>query len=330
MALGRPGTRGEKGERGEQGQKGEMGPPGKTGPEGGFGPLGSRGPRGMTVQGRMGPPGQRGEKGDVGKPGSQVSLGDKLMGYQVLLDPKAMRETQVPREQEAWKATWAALGPMALGGFRECLAFQDLLENEDHWGQWVLLVSLGAKGEPQSLATIYQLVTQACEQLVHEEILKLDSFINDMSRKAVPFEEPVGPQGEPGIPGAKGPPGSRGSQGRMGPRGEPGKPGYPGEQGRKGLPGEKGSPGANVQGPQGSKGLPALINVEVCVWTGPRGESKPVATGPRGKDGIAGAPGPAGAAGQPGEMGPPGVCDNSSGCNTRGDLAEEPYFGYQP
>ncbi|XP_018593153.2 solute carrier family 35 member C2 [Scleropages formosus] len=314
---GRPGTRGEKGERGEQGQKGEMGPPGKTGPEGGFGPLGSRGPRGMTVQGRMGPPGQRGEKGDVGKPGSQGLPGPP--------GPKGNEGNPGPKGARGMEGNMGSPGPNGPRGFQGMPGFPGPIGERGPLGP-VGPTGLpgskgerGEKGEPQSLATIYQLVTQACEQLVHEEILKLDSFINDMSRKAVPFEEPVGPQGEPGIPGAKGPPGSRGSQGRMGPRGEPGKPGYPGEQGRKGLPGEKGSPGANVQGPQGSKGLP-----------GPRGESKPVATGPRGKDGIAGAPGPAGAAGQPGEMGPPGVCDNSSGCNTRGDLAEEPYFGYQP
>ncbi|XP_034552548.1 collagen alpha-1(XX) chain-like [Notolabrus celidotus] len=41
----------------------------------------------------------------------------------------------------------------------------------------------GEKGEPQSMAMIYQLVTQACEQLVHKEVLKLDSFINEISRK---------------------------------------------------------------------------------------------------------------------------------------------------
>lgn len=65
-----------------------------------------------------------------------------------------------------------------------------------------------------------------------EEVLKLDMFINEIGRKPVPIEEPVGPPGEPGIPGPKGPPGARGSQGRVGPRGTPGRPGYPGEQGK--------------------------------------------------------------------------------------------------
>ncbi len=65
-----------------------------------------------------------------------------------------------------------------------------------------------------------------------EEVLKLDMFINEISRKPAPIEEPVGPPGEPGIPGPKGPPGARGSQGHVGPRGRPGRAGYPGEQGK--------------------------------------------------------------------------------------------------
>lgn len=65
-----------------------------------------------------------------------------------------------------------------------------------------------------------------------EEVLKLDLFINEMSRKPAPIEEPVGPPGEPGIPGPRGPPGPRGTQGRVGLRGTTGRGGYPGEQGK--------------------------------------------------------------------------------------------------
>lgn len=64
-----------------------------------------------------------------------------------------------------------------------------------------------------------------------EEVLKLDAYINKISQKPAPVEEPVGPPGEPGIPGPRGPPGARGSQGNVGPRGRAGRPGYPGEQG---------------------------------------------------------------------------------------------------
>lgn len=65
-----------------------------------------------------------------------------------------------------------------------------------------------------------------------EQVLKLDMFIDEISRKPAPVEEPVGPPGEPGIPGPKGPPGTRGGAGRVGPRGRPGRAGYPGEQGQ--------------------------------------------------------------------------------------------------
>lgn len=69
--------------------------------------------------------------------------------------------------------------------------------------------------------------------------MKLDKFINEISRKPAPIEEPVGPPGEPGIPGPKGPPGARGTQGQVGPRGRLGRPGYPGEQGEIFVNGKK-------------------------------------------------------------------------------------------
>lgn len=65
-----------------------------------------------------------------------------------------------------------------------------------------------------------------------EEVLKLDMFINEVSRKPAPIEDPVGPPGEPGIPGPRGPPGPGGTQGSVGTRGRPGRSGYPGEQGQ--------------------------------------------------------------------------------------------------
>nr|XP_043893593.1 collagen alpha-1(XX) chain [Solea senegalensis] len=177
----------------------------------------------------------------------------------------------------------------------------------------------GEKGEPQSMAMIYQLVTQACEQLVHKEVLKLDTFINEISRKPAPIEEPVGPPGEPGIPGPKGPPGARGGQGSVGRRGRPGRPGYPGEQGQRGVLGDKGEAGTNVHGPTGVKG-----------FAGPSGESKLGDPGPKGEDGQPGPAGPSGPSGQPGEVGPPGACDSSGGCQSVPQEPEDPYYGYQP
>ncbi|XP_029520281.1 collagen alpha-1(XX) chain isoform X1 [Oncorhynchus nerka] len=314
---GKPGPRGEKGEKGEEGQKGEIGPSGKMGSEGVLGPLGNRGPRGLTVQGKVGPPGARGVKGEVGKPGGQGLPGPPgPKGNEGAPGPKGIRGVE---------------GNMGGPGITGPRGFQGMPGHPGVVGERGPLGGVGPtglpgnkgergeKGEPQSMAMIFQLVTQACEQLVHNEVLKLDLFLNEMSRKPVPIEEPVGPPGEPGIPGGKGPPGQRGNQGRLGTSGEPGKSGYPGEQGRRGAPGEKGSLGPNVQGPQGIKGFAGLP-----------GEAKLGSPGPRGEDGQTGPPGIAGAFGQAGEIGPPGVCD-SSGCHRGAQTqAEDPYFGYQP
>ncbi|KAK9954343.1 hypothetical protein ABG768_016418 [Culter alburnus] len=313
---GRPGPRGEKGEKGELGQKGEVGPPGKPGPEGGFGTLGPAGPRGIAVMGKVGPPGARGEKGDIGRPGSQGLPGP----------PGPKGEEGIPGP----KGTRGVEGNIGSPGITGPRGFQGMPGHPGPVGERGPLGPVGPtglpgskgergeKGEPQSLAVIFQLVSQACEKLVHNEVLKLDAFLNEMNRKPVPIQEPVAPPGEPGIPGGRGSPGSRGPQGRQGSRGESGRPGYPGEQGRRGMPGEKGSPGANVLGPQGIKG-----------FAGPPGESKTGEPGPKGEDGKAGPPGIPGASGLRGEVGPPGVCDNS-GCYQGPPAAEDPYLGYQP
>ncbi|TKS77030.1 Collagen alpha-1(XX) chain [Collichthys lucidus] len=299
--VGKPGVRGEKGEKGDQGQKGEVGPPGKAGHEGGLGPLGSTGPRGMTVQGKMGPPGARGEKGDPGRPGPQGSEGPPgPKGEEGIPGPRGIRGV------EGNIGTPGITGPrgfQGMPGYPGPLGERGLSGPVGPTGLPGTKGERGEKGEPQSMAMIYQLVTQACEQLVHKEVLKLDMFINEISRKPAPIEEPVGPPGEPGIPGPKGPPGARGTVGNVGSRGRPGRPGYPGEQGRRGMLGTKGDAGTNVQGPTGIKGL-----------AGPPGESKLGIPGSKGEDGKTGPPGIPGPPGQPGEAGPPGVCDSSQGC----------------
>uniref|UniRef100_A0A3Q4HZW5 Collagen alpha-1(XIV) chain-like n=1 Tax=Neolamprologus brichardi TaxID=32507 RepID=A0A3Q4HZW5_NEOBR len=313
---GKPGPRGEKGEKGEHGQKGEVGPPGNPGLEGGLGPVGSIGPRGITMQGKKGPPGARGEKGDPGRPGVQGVPGPPgQQGEEGVAGAKGIRGVE---------GNMGAPGVTGPRGFQGMPGYPGPIGERGPPGP-VGPTGLpgnkgerGEKGEPQSMAMIYQLVTQACEQLVHKEVLKLDMFINEIGRKPVPIEEPVGPPGEPGIPGPKGPPGERGSQGRVGPRGTPGRPGYPGEQGRKGVPGEKGDAGTNVQGQPGVKGL-----------AGPPGESKLGIPGPKGENGKLGPSGIPGTPGQPGEMGPPGVCDNSGGCNMLPQQTDS-YDDYQP
>ncbi|XP_061695999.1 collagen alpha-1(XX) chain [Syngnathoides biaculeatus] len=315
--LGKPGPRGEKGNKGEQGHKGEMGPPGKPGLEGGLGAVGSRGLQGMAVQGKVGPPGERGEKGDPGR-----------AGLQGLPGPPGPKGEDGPPGPKGIRGVEGNMGPTGPTGSR---GFQGMPGHPGPTGERGFTGASGAtgrpgskgeqgqKGEPQSMAMIYQLVTEACEQLVHKEVRKLDILIDDMSRKSAPVEEPVGPPGEPGVPGSRGPPGSRGTQGNIGPRGRPGKPGYPGEQGRPGLPGPKGDIGANVQGPPGIRG-----------HTGPLGESKIGTPGPKGENGKPGPPGLPGTPGQPGEIGPPGVCDSSGGCHAVPQQAGDPYYGYQP
>ncbi|KAM9750822.1 collagen alpha-1(XX) chain-like isoform 2-T2 [Menidia menidia] len=315
--IGKPGPRGEKGEKGELGQKGEVGPPGRPGFEGGLGPVGSVGPRGITVQGKTGPPGARGEKGEPGRPGGQGLQGPPgPKGEEGIPGPKGIRGVEGnigapgltgPR---GFQGMPGHPGPIGDRGPSGPMGPTGLPGNKGERGE---------KGEPQSMAMIYQLVTQACEQLVHKEVLKLDMYINEIGRKPAPIEEPVGPPGEPGIPGSRGPPGGRGTQGDTGTRGKPGRPGYPGEQGRRGSPGEKGEPGNNVQGPLGIKG-----------FAGPPGESKLGDPGPKGDEGRPGPPGIPGPPGQPGEIGPPGVCDSSGGCQRVPQQTDEANYAYQP
>ncbi|XP_077577663.1 collagen alpha-1(XX) chain-like [Stigmatopora nigra] len=314
---GRPGPRGEKGDKGDQGHKGEMGPPGKVGLEGGLGAVGSRGPQGITVQGKAGSPGERGDKGEPGRAGLQGVPGPP--------GPKGEVGPPGPKGIRGIEGNMGPNGPPGSRGFQGIPGHPGPPGDRGYTGPNGAVGAHGSngeqgeKGEAQSMAMIYQLVTEACEQLVHKEVRKLDLLIDDMSRKLAPAEEPVGPPGDPGVPGSRGSPGSRGNQGNIGPRGRPGRPGYPGEQGRSGVPGTKGDPGTNVQGPPGVKG-----------HAGPPGESKIGTTGPKGENGRPGPPGSTGAAGQPGETGPSGVCDNSGGCRRVPQQTEGNYYGYQP
>ncbi|KAF0036624.1 hypothetical protein F2P81_011936 [Scophthalmus maximus] len=208
------------------------------------GPRGEKGEKGEQGQkGGLGPSGKSGFEGGLGPVGSAGPRGITVHGKMGLPGPPG------PKGEEGLP------GPQGIRGVEGNIGAPGLT---------------GPRGEPQSMAMIYQLVTQACEQLVHKEVLKLDMFINEIGRKPAPIEEPVGPPGEPGIPGPKGPPGQRG------------------------MPGGKGDGGTTVQGPTGVKGL-----------AGPPGESKlgvPGSKGDDGKPGPAGIPGPPG---QPGEIGPP-------------------------
>uniref|UniRef100_A0A3Q1B0V9 Solute carrier family 35 member C2 n=1 Tax=Amphiprion ocellaris TaxID=80972 RepID=A0A3Q1B0V9_AMPOC len=163
--VGRPGPRGEKGDKGEQGQKGEVGPPGKSGFEGGLGLVGSAGPRGITVQGKVGPPGARGDRGDPGRPGVQGLPGPPgPKGEEGIPGPKGIRGLEgnigVPGTTgpRGFQGMPGYPGPIGERGPSGPVGPTGLPGNKGERGE---------KGEPQSMAVIYQLVTQACEQLVH-------------------------------------------------------------------------------------------------------------------------------------------------------------------
>ncbi|XP_067904374.1 collagen alpha-1(XIV) chain-like isoform X2 [Heterodontus francisci] len=299
---GPPGLRGAQGERGEPGPRGQEGPIGKTGPRGLEGQPGSPGPRGLSIQGPAGSPGEKGHKGDPGQrsnqglPGPQGPPGrDGLQGAKGtrglegaigppgLPGPRGPAGITGPPGYPGEQGPPGKVGPSGLPGAKG---------------------EKGEKGELQSLASVYQLVTQACEDLVQNQMIKFDSILNEFTRNPVPVRIIQGPAGEVGRPGQPGPPGSRGPPGIPGMPGEAGKAGYPGEIGKPGDKGEKGSSGANAPGSEGPRGTP-----------GPRGEGK---RGKQGPQGLPGPPGRPGLPGFPGSIGPPGPsghCDISS-CST--------------
>ncbi|XP_013000077.1 collagen alpha-1(XX) chain [Cavia porcellus] len=196
---GLPGSSGVPGRQGLPGPKGEPGPPGQTGPEGPGGQQGSPGTQGRTIQGPVGPPGVKGEKGDHGLPGLQGHPGQRgAPGRVGLQGPKGMRGLEGPaglpgppgprgfqglagaRGTNGERGPPGAVGPTGLPGPKG---------------------ERGEKGEPQSLATIFQLVSQACESAIQTHMLKLDSFLHEKARPPMPI---MAEMAEPGRPGPLG------------------------------------------------------------------------------------------------------------------------------
>ncbi|XP_048666625.1 collagen alpha-1(XX) chain isoform X19 [Marmota marmota marmota] len=164
------------------GFQGEPGPPGQTGPEGPGGQQGSPGTQGRTVQGPVGPPGSKGEKGDQGLPGLQGYPGQQgtpgrvgLQGPKVLvLGRKGMRGLEGPAGQP---------GPPGPRGF------QGLVGARGTNGERGPPGAVGPTGEPQSLATIFQLVSQACESAIQGE----PSAHGQMGSPGLQGKQPPGP-----------------------------------------------------------------------------------------------------------------------------------------
>eukprot|EP00062_Callorhinchus_milii_P002746 gi/632939945/ref/XP_007883673.1/ PREDICTED: collagen alpha-1(XX) chain [Callorhinchus milii] len=318
---GNPGLRGARGERGEPGPKGQEGPIGNPGPMGLDGKPGSIGPRGMSVRGPTGPTGEKGQKGEPGLKGKQGPPGPQgPQGRDGLQGPKGTRGLE------------GSLGPPGLPGPRGPSGIpgpsgysgeRGLPGDVGPSGLPGAKGEKGEKGETQSLATVYQLVTQACEQLVQDHMVRVDSLLEKFTRNPAPVRIIQGPAGEVGHPGLPGPPGSRGTPGIPGMPGEPGKDGYPGERGNQGEKGEKGSSGPNRVGPDGPSGAPGFP-----------GEGKPGRQGSRGLPGPAGRPGLPGSPGPIGQPGLPGLCDVSA-CNTlntggESQIESEGEFQYVP
>ncbi|XP_078299995.1 collagen alpha-1(XX) chain isoform X3 [Panthera onca] len=225
---GLPGRNGVPGERGFPGPRGEPGPPGQTGPEGPGGQQGSPGTQGRTVQGPVGPPGVKGEKGDHGDPGLQGHPGHQGPPGKVgLQGPKGMRGLEGsaglpgPPGPRGFQGTAGARGSGGQRGLPGPVGLTGLPGPKGERGE---------KGEPQSLATIYQLVNQACESAIQTHVLK---FHHESARAPRPILQALGhpsSHGEAWLPG-------RG--GRDGPHPEDG--GEPRALGQRSSPRLKGS-----------------------------------------------------------------------------------------
>ncbi|XP_006897008.1 PREDICTED: collagen alpha-1(XX) chain [Elephantulus edwardii] len=157
---GPPGLPGRKGAPGEPGFPGPQGPPGLKGEKGDRGLPGSQGPPGhQGTPGRFGlqgPKGMRGLEGTAGLPGPPGPR-----GFQGLAGARGASGEQGPP---------GAVGPTGLPGPKG---------------------ERGEKGEPQSLATIYQLVSQA------SHMLQFNAFLHKNARPPMPISEG---QVRPGVP----------------------------------------------------------------------------------------------------------------------------------
>ncbi|XP_059836582.1 collagen alpha-1(XIV) chain-like isoform X1 [Hypanus sabinus] len=299
---GPPGARGPQGDRGEPGPRGPEGPIGDRGPMGLQGEPGPPGPRGLSVRGPVGPPGEKGQKGEPGQRSNQGLPGPRgPPGRDGLQGPKGARGLEGTIGPPGLPGPRGPMGITGPSGYR---GDQGPPGDVGPTGLPGAKGEKGEKGEPQSLAAVYQMVSQACEELVQSHMLKFDLVLNEYTKNPVPVRIIQGPPGEVGEPGRPGPPGNRGPPGMPGIPGNDGKAGYPGEIGKPGEKGEKGSPGVNAPGSEGPQGIP-----------GPRGEGK---RGKQGPQGLPGPPGRPGLPGLPGSIGPPGAaghCDVSA-CNT--------------
>uniref|UniRef100_A0A452VBF9 Collagen type XX alpha 1 chain n=1 Tax=Ursus maritimus TaxID=29073 RepID=A0A452VBF9_URSMA len=200
---------------GGKGLPGEPGPPGQMGPEGPGGQQGSPGTQGRTVQGPVGPPGVKGEKGDHGLPGLQGHPGQQgAPGKVGLQGPKGMRGLEGSAGLPGPPGPRGLPGPKGDRGEKVSrpLSGGQALPGERGEGS----------GEPQSLATIYQLLSQACESAIQTHVLKFHSFLHESARPPRPILEAPGlpsTLSEARLPGQGGDEGPRPEKRGTGPMG---------------------------------------------------------------------------------------------------------------
>ncbi|XP_033622883.1 collagen alpha-1(XX) chain isoform X14 [Fukomys damarensis] len=270
---GLPGRNGASGQQGLPGPKGEPGPPGQTGPEGPGGQQGLPGTQGRAIQGPVGPPGVKGEKGDYGLPGLQGHPGQQgAPGRVGLQGPKGMRGLEGPaglpgppgprgfqglagaRGTSGERGPPGAVGPTGLPGPKG---------------------ERGEKGEPQSLAAILQLVSQACQSAIQAHLLKLDSFLHENTRPPMPI---LVERAEPGRPGPLGTPSLQRKSSLPGEQRH--RVYHPEHQGQPVAVSQLGSPGpqgSRAPAPQEGQDTPraALSDPGPSVHTFPRASGEP-------------------------------------------------------
>ncbi|XP_078275198.1 LOW QUALITY PROTEIN: collagen alpha-1(XIV) chain-like [Rhinoraja longicauda] len=196
---GPPGARGLQGEHGEPGSRGPEGPVGDHGPMGLEGQPGPPGPRGLSVRGPAGPPGEKGENGEPGQRSNQGLPGQRgPPGRDGIQGPKGTRGlegTMGPPGLPGPRGPTGIVGPTGYQGD------QGSPGDVGPSGLPGTKGEKGEKGEPQSLSAVYQMVSQACEELVQNHMLKFDLVLNEFSKNPTPVRIIQGPAGEVGEPG---------------------------------------------------------------------------------------------------------------------------------
>ncbi|XP_067901672.1 collagen alpha-1(XII) chain-like isoform X2 [Heterodontus francisci] len=305
---GQIGSKGPRGERGQTGQTGPQGPRGEQGPSGSQGLPGPQGANGLSLPGEPGRTGMKGDAGEPGLPGRPGTVGrvgppgtpglEGQRGFQGKEGPIG------PRGPPGPIGTPGNPGPPGQTGS------QGQQGEKGSVGKTGLKGEKGDRGDFASQNMMRAISRQVCEQLINNQMRRVNSLINQIPNGYYTNRAVAGP------PGPAGPPGSAGQVGETGPPGPSGFPGTPGGQGRpgeRGIPGEKGERGSPGIGKPGQRGLPGP--------PGPQGESRTGPTGPPGPMGPLGPPGRQGRYGSRGPPGPPGYCDSSM-------CAGIPYNGY--